>query len=369
MGKMVKNVAKAAMVAKAAIAAMALLLCVGLGSNMAEAAKKVKISKTKLTLKVGQTKTLTVKNLSKKNKKKLKWSSNNKKVATVSKKGKVKAKKAGKAKITAKVGKKKYTCKVTVKKKAPTTTGNKTDKDKTPTPPAKTKQQLAAEDRANLTALIKKQRAAGAQIPEDLTDGYHYGFNEDGRLRYLNLSEDEGSDLKLSGEIDVTMFTALETLKIDYNRKITAVKTTGVTTLKELSLDETAVTVLDVRTNVNLERLYICITKITSLDVTKNTKLQSLCCYETKIKKLDISKNTVLESLICYGMGLTSLDVSKNPLLTRIACSRNNIKTLDLSGLKKEKKVEVSCDKGVTVTGKNYKVTVEYYDKENGFYS
>lgn len=295
MGKMVKNVAKSAMVA------MALLLCVGLASNTAEAAKKVKISKTKLTLKVGQSKTLTVKNLGKKNKKKLKWSSNKKKVATVSKKGKVKAKKAGTAKITAKVGKKKYTCKVTVKKKKKVTTGgdtNTSDQDKTPTPPAKTKQQLAAEDRANLTALIKKQRAAGAQIPEDLTDGYHYGFNEDGRLRYLNLSEDEGSDLKLSGEIDVTMFTALETLKIDYNRKITAVKTTGVATLKELSLDETAVTVLDVRTNVNLERLYICITKITSLDVTKNTKLQSLCCYETKIKKLDISKNTVLESLI-----------------------------------------------------------------------
>lgn len=99
MGKMVKNVAKSAMVAKAAIAAMALLLCVGLGSNMAEAAKKVKISKTKLTLKVGQTKTLTVKNLSKKNKKKLKWSSNNKKVATVSKKGKVKAKRLAKPKL------------------------------------------------------------------------------------------------------------------------------------------------------------------------------------------------------------------------------------------------------------------------------
>ncbi len=359
MKKMVKNGAKAA------VMALALLLCAGLGCNTAEAAKKVKISKTKLMLKVGQSKTLSVKNLSKKKKKKLKWTSNNKKVATVSKKGKVKAKKAGKAKITAKVGKKKYTCKVTVKKKTPTTTGNTTDKDKTPTPPAKTKQQLAAEDRANLTALIKKQRAAGAQIPEDLTDGYHYGFNEDGRLRYLNLSEDEGSDLKLSGEIDVTMFTALETLKIDYNRKITGVRTTGVTTLKELSLDETAVTVLDVRTNVNLEKLYLCITKITSLDVTKNTKLQSLCFYKTQIKKLDISKNTALESLICYDAGLTSLDVSKNPLLTRIHCSGNNIKTLDLSGLKKEKQVEVTCDKGVTVTGTNSKVTVEYRDSKN----
>ena len=75
--------------------------------------KKVKLSKKKLTLYVGGTKTLKVKNT----KKKVKWSSSKKKVATVSKKGKVKAKKKGKTTITAKVGKKKLKCKVTVKDK------------------------------------------------------------------------------------------------------------------------------------------------------------------------------------------------------------------------------------------------------------
>ncbi len=75
------------------------------------AAKKVKLSKTKITLNVGKTKTLKLKN----NKKKVKWSSSKKKVATVSKKGKVTAKKKGTATITAKAGKKKYKCKVTVK--------------------------------------------------------------------------------------------------------------------------------------------------------------------------------------------------------------------------------------------------------------
>lgn len=77
------------------------------------AAKKVKLNKTKATIYVGKSTTLKLKN----NKKKVKWSSSNKKVATVSKKGKVKGKKAGKATITAKVGKKKYKCKVIVKKK------------------------------------------------------------------------------------------------------------------------------------------------------------------------------------------------------------------------------------------------------------
>ena len=73
----------------------------------------------KITLRVGKTKKLSVKNAGKKVK--AKWKSKSKKIATVSKKGKVKAKKAGKTWITCKFKYKgkKYTlkCKVTVKKK------------------------------------------------------------------------------------------------------------------------------------------------------------------------------------------------------------------------------------------------------------
>lgn len=71
----------------------------------------VKLNKTKLTIATGQSSTLKVKNT----KKKAKWSSNNKLVATVTKKGKVTGKAAGKATITAQIGKKKYKCSVTVK--------------------------------------------------------------------------------------------------------------------------------------------------------------------------------------------------------------------------------------------------------------
>ena len=74
-------------------------------------AAKVKLSKTRLTLYLKKSATLKVKGT----KKKVKWSSSNKKVASVSKKGKVTAKKKGTATITAKVGKMKYRCKVTVK--------------------------------------------------------------------------------------------------------------------------------------------------------------------------------------------------------------------------------------------------------------
>lgn len=80
--------------------------------SMAKKAK-IKLNKKKVTLYVGKSVRLKVKGT----KKKAKWKSSSKKVATVSSKGTVKAKKKGTAKITAKVGKKKLVCRVTVKNK------------------------------------------------------------------------------------------------------------------------------------------------------------------------------------------------------------------------------------------------------------
>lgn len=78
---------------------------------VAEAAKVVKLNKTKLSLKVGETAKLTLSGTDSK----VTWSSNKKKIATVSKTGTVTAVGKGTAIITATVNKKKYTCKVTVK--------------------------------------------------------------------------------------------------------------------------------------------------------------------------------------------------------------------------------------------------------------
>ncbi len=79
--------------------------------NEVEAKTKIKLNKTKLTLVKGKSYTLKVIG----NKKKIKWSTSNKKIATVNSKGKVTAKKKGVVTITAKIGSKKYKCKITVK--------------------------------------------------------------------------------------------------------------------------------------------------------------------------------------------------------------------------------------------------------------
>ena len=110
----------------------------------AASSSKIKLSKNKMTLYVGDTKTLKLKGTNKTPK----WTSSKKSVATVTSKGKVTAKKKGSAVIKAKLGKNIFSCKVTVKTKAisdpvPTTTPVPDDTpvntpvpDNTPTTPS-----------------------------------------------------------------------------------------------------------------------------------------------------------------------------------------------------------------------------------------
>ena len=88
--------------------------------SIAKTAGQPKLSAKKLIMKTGQTKKLKLKNVSGKNQKKIKWSSNNKSIITVNKSGLIKAKKKGKGKIMAKYNNKTYTCNVTVKKRPAT---------------------------------------------------------------------------------------------------------------------------------------------------------------------------------------------------------------------------------------------------------
>ena len=102
---------------KAAALVLTFTMAATMVPQSAEAAKKkVKLDKKTVTVTVGKTVKLKLKN----NKKKVKWTIiSSKKNVSLSKKGKtgvtIKGKKAGKAKVQAKIGKKKYVCKVTVK--------------------------------------------------------------------------------------------------------------------------------------------------------------------------------------------------------------------------------------------------------------
>ena len=88
------------------------ILILGLSIFYNDASAKVSLNRKSVTLKVGKKYTLRVKNT----KKKVKWKSNNKRIATINSKGIVKAKRAGKTRVYARVSGKKLYCKIIVKK-------------------------------------------------------------------------------------------------------------------------------------------------------------------------------------------------------------------------------------------------------------
>lgn len=109
---------------------LSFILCLGLvcsAPGMMEAAKKPKISSKKITVNVGKSKKVFVRNIKAKKVKKVTWSSKNKKIVTVKKSGKLaaKIKAVKKGKTTVKVQVKtaakvyRFSIKVTVKKASP----------------------------------------------------------------------------------------------------------------------------------------------------------------------------------------------------------------------------------------------------------
>lgn len=85
-----------------------------LSLSSVNAATRIRISTSSIKLVVGKTKTVKLVGLTKNQSKKVKWKSNNKKIATVNKNGKITAKKSGKTTIIGTYKGKKYKCKVTV---------------------------------------------------------------------------------------------------------------------------------------------------------------------------------------------------------------------------------------------------------------
>jgi expansin (peptidoglycan-binding protein) len=128
---------------------------------------KAALNKKNVTLTVGKSVTLKMKGT----KKKVKWSTSNKKVATVSAKGKVKAKKAGKATITAKLGKKKYKCKVVVLKKGKTMKETTTEQnEKTTSDKSEEKTTEKTTEKATEVTTEMTTEKATEKITEQITE-------------------------------------------------------------------------------------------------------------------------------------------------------------------------------------------------------
>lgn len=340
----------------ASVAALVLSLVAG---TEAEAAKKPALSKKKMSITVGKSKILKLKDT----KKSAKWSvvSGKKRVALKNKKKasvKIVAKTAGKAKVQAKVGKKKLVCQITVKAKAaPTSTP-------TPAPTPANKPQVTAkpvtkvsQDEQSLKTFIASQKAKGATVSEDIyntPEEYTWDLSgEEGKL--INITWKEKN---LQGDISFSAFKNLESLEIWSSCEVTSVDVTGNTNLKKLEITDTAITALDVSKNVELQDLSCNFNYLWSLDVTNNAKLRILDCSSNLIDELDVSKNKELESLDCYSNGLQELDLTNNVKIWDLSCGSNGFETLDVSMLPELVYLTLEGSKNITTLdiSKNHKL-------------
>lgn len=115
--------------------------------------------------------------------------------------------------------------------------------------------------------------------------------------------------------------------------------------LKELSINSTQLTSIDLSKNLKLTRLVFKENYSASLDVSKNINLKFLDCSENSLNNLDLSKNVKLVSLNCSNNQFTTLDLSKNVELVSLYCSNNQLTTLDLSKNAELEQLECSNNK------------------------
>ena len=129
--------------------------------SLVQTEAKVKLNKKQVLVRIGSPVKLKVKNAKKK---RIKWKSSNKKIATVSKKGVVKGKDDGKCTVTAKVGKKKLKCIIVVAHIVAKKTSAKT-----------------------MAAVTKQIKKKGTYIAESKCYRYIKKFKEDNRVFIGNL--------------------------------------------------------------------------------------------------------------------------------------------------------------------------------------
>jgi len=102
------------------------------------------------------------------------------------------------------------------------------------------------------------------------------------------------------------------------------------------------ITSLDIQDNLNistlqgieafvaLESLTVNNNAVTSLDISENVGLKQLSCSNNALEVLEISNNTLLETLICNGNQISSIDMTTNTGLVSLNASNNPLLKLDL---------------------------------------
>jgi len=188
---------------------------------------------------------------------------------------------------------------------------------------------ICQEDREVLEAFFADSDSNPLKLEEagwDLQDPATWTgvqVDAEGRVTDLDLSY-----LDLSGWLNVTPLTQLQTLNVDGNQ-ISVLAVSGCENLRELHCSSNLLEILNVAGCPKLEVLNCAFNNISILDLgtasMQNSSLRELSCFDNQIGSLDLSGATALQTMRCGNNQLTSLDISACTSLNTLFCSGNQL--------------------------------------------
>ena len=204
------------------------------------------------------------------------------------------------------------------------------------------------ENLVELSAVPKHTSSYGVGIGEDWRNtGYTFdeynGYNTVaivvGKLASLDVSKNTKlTKLDCSGNVltsvDLSSNANLEVVNLSCNYDLNNVSLGDCSSLRELNLQATSVSLIDLSECPNLEVLHFdrgLEVESGTIDVSHNLKLRELWIDYRGFTHIDVTNNSELTQLSCAMNRLTALDVSKNPKLFFLHFGFNQIESIDLS--------------------------------------
>ena len=212
-------------------------------------------------------------------------------------------------------------------------------------------------------------------VPEKVGDKVIYRislsssyFSKINSIDISNVSELEFFKLNLFEDSSCSKLKKLDFSKNKKLRSVIANRTKALEEItfsencKSISLYNTAVKKLDLKSAKELKYFNYINGPLDNIDLSNNTNLEKVDIENTNIKSVDIKMLKKLESIIFYGVPLEELDISNNPNLRAVRTYNTNLKVLDVSNNPKLKFIEV--DEGTEIIGET-NAEIKYWTKED----
>lgn len=154
-------------------------------------------------------------------------------------------------------------------------------------------------------------------------------WNSSGNVTAIDLSS-----LELEGALDLSGFTALESVNASGN-SFSSLDVSGCTALTALDVSGNNLTSVDVSDCTDLETLDCSFNDLSTsgLSLSANAALTSLTCDDCGLTTLNLSALTSLEELSCAFNELTTINVDNNTSLSSLICCYNYMDTHEGSTL------------------------------------